>query len=251
MPLPRQQFLALNYPNPLPDITPGGISPHPPHPFSFPLEIYPLLAAILFWYTFSVPRHTKLVSLIIAMLFAPIESVFYMVTSEDPVSGAVEVDWASLGRGKLARSPHTTWEQFFANLVFSGFLFVGYYRLFEGMRRGKNAVRGQSKGKKDSPKQGGKQATSRAAGAFIQISSPATWDAWQWLRVLMFPLLVWGLEVVEGFVLIGMYGWNPAWIYSGDNAYLLGTIHLGHGKFWLLLGGLMEAGLWSVIERDF
>ncbi|TPX77697.1 hypothetical protein CcCBS67573_g01041 [Chytriomyces confervae] len=246
MPLPRQQFLALNYPNPLPDIAPGGISPHPARPFSFPLEIYPFLVAILCWYTFSLPRHTKLVSLIIAILFAPIESIFYMVTSEDPVSGAVEVDWASLGQGKLARPPHTTLEQFFANLVFSGFLFVGYYRLFEGMRRGKKAVRGSAK---QSGKQAKRGAAAAAADGIFHVSMPATWDAWQWLRVLMFPLLVWGLEVVEGFVLIGMYGWNPAWIYSGDNAYLLGTIHLGHGKFWLLLGGLMEAGLWSVIER--
>ncbi|KAI8837963.1 hypothetical protein BJ741DRAFT_683179 [Chytriomyces cf. hyalinus JEL632] len=245
MPLPRQQFLALNYPNPLPDIVPGGISPHPPHPFSFPLEIYPFLAAILCWYTFSLPRHTKLVSLIIALLFAPIESIFYMVTSEDPVSGAVEVDWASLMQGKLARPPHTTLEQFFANLVFSGFLFVGYYRLFERMRGGKCAARGGNKGPS---KHGGKQAAA-AADAIFQVSMPATWDGWQWLRVLMFPLLVWGLEVVEGFVLIGMYGWNPAWIYSGDNAYLLGTIHMGHGKFWLLLGVLMEVGLWRVIER--
>ncbi|KAI8607755.1 hypothetical protein BC830DRAFT_1175012 [Chytriomyces sp. MP71] len=104
MPAPQQKYLDLDYPNPLPEIPPGGISPRPAKPFEFPNEVIPILIAIGSWWFFSVPAPTKRVSLIIAILFSIVESCFYMTTSEDPVTGAIDPDWTSLLQGMLCCS---------------------------------------------------------------------------------------------------------------------------------------------------
>ena len=43
------------------------------------------------------------------------------------------------------------------------------------------------------------------------------------LRVALFPLNVWLLEVVEGYALMFLFdGRNPAWTYTTDDAYFHG-----------------------------
>eukprot|EP00759_Apiculatamorpha_spiralis_P025597 PhF_6_TR29041/c0_g1_i1/m.42281 len=63
-----------------------------------------------------------------------------------------------------------------------------------------------------------------------------------WLRVALSPFNLWLLEIVEGTILMALYGgYNPAWDYSDrPDGYVKGMIKLGHWKFWVVLGFLME-----------
>jgi hypothetical protein len=36
-----------------------------------------------------------------------------------------------------------------------------------------------------------------------------------WVRVVLFPLNIWALELLEGFSLRCIFGFNPAWEYHG------------------------------------
>ncbi|ORY42191.1 hypothetical protein BCR33DRAFT_305547 [Rhizoclosmatium globosum] len=137
MPIPHQQYLPLTYPNPLPDIPPGGISPHPPNPLSFPPEILILLTLLHTFYITHIPLRTKLLSALLALAFSVIEPTFYMVTREDPVTGAVDIAWDAILEGRMGRDAHTTWEQGWANLVFSGPFFLVYFWGFEGLGGGR------------------------------------------------------------------------------------------------------------------
>ncbi|KAI9353861.1 hypothetical protein BDR26DRAFT_849366 [Obelidium mucronatum] len=236
--IPNQKFLPFEYPNPLPDIPPGGISPHPPRPLQFPLPVSIFLTALLILYL-SVPSQTKLLSLVVAICFSGIEPVFYMMTKEDPITGAIDIAWESLLRGEWGREPHTTYEQFLANLIFAGPIFLIYFNTFERWRQEQpkpSKVKASFKPVKHVSQNG------------IHIASPHTWDGIQWLRVLLTPILIWSLEVMEGFTLIAAYGWNPAWIYSGTDAWFLGTIKLGYWKYWILLGAVLEIVGWSVLK---
>ncbi|RKP25927.1 hypothetical protein SYNPS1DRAFT_28358 [Syncephalis pseudoplumigaleata] len=60
------------------------------------------------------------------------------------------------------------------------------------------------------------------------------------LRVLLFPLNIWLLELVQGYVLIYLHGYNPAWTYYGKDAYFHGNIKLSYWPFWIALGGAVE-----------
>lgn len=60
------------------------------------------------------------------------------------------------------------------------------------------------------------------------------------LRVGLFPLNVWMLEIVEGYMLMFLYGFNPAWTYTSPDAYFHGNICLSHASVWWLLGVLVE-----------
>jgi hypothetical protein len=61
------------------------------------------------------------------------------------------------------------------------------------------------------------------------------------LRVILSPFNIWTLEIVEGVLLMMMYGYNPAWDYSDrPDGYLNGLIKKGHWSLWVLLGILME-----------
>ncbi|KAJ3076619.1 hypothetical protein HDU98_001628 [Podochytrium sp. JEL0797] len=222
---PQQQFLNLQYPNPLPDIPPGGNSPHPPFPLQFPPEITVFLTLLLILYI-ALPARTKLLSVVLAICFSGIEPTFYMLTKEDPITGAVDIAWEELMQGRLGRHPHTTYEQFAVNLLFSGPLFLLYHSAFERFRN-----------------------TPKPTQASIHLRSPFKWGYIEWARCLATPFLIWGLEIVEGFVLIAAYGWNPAWIYSGDDAWFLGTINLGYWKYWIPLGVLLEVVMWQVVRK--
>ncbi|RKP05086.1 hypothetical protein THASP1DRAFT_33086 [Thamnocephalis sphaerospora] len=64
-------------------------------------------------------------------------------------------------------------------------------------------------------------------------------DYWL-LRVLLFPINIWLLEVVEGYVLTFLYGYNPAWVYYGHDVFFSNNIKLSYWPYWLMLGGVLE-----------
>jgi len=70
--------------------------------------------------------------------------------------------------------------------------------------------------------------------------------------VLGWPLFTWGLEILEGYFLLALYGYNPAWEYFGSDALCHGTIKLSYVIYWWIMGavlvysGVLRAGLnWS------
>ncbi|KAG0005782.1 hypothetical protein BGZ79_001901 [Entomortierella chlamydospora] len=36
-----------------------------------------------------------------------------------------------------------------------------------------------------------------------------------WLRILLFPINIWILEIIQGYTLIYLIGYNAAWTYKG------------------------------------
>lgn len=222
---PQQKFLNLDYPNEIPYIPPGGNSPHPQLPFSFPNEIKVLLVVIFLMYIF-IPTRTKILSVLLAFCFSCIEPIFYILTKEDPITGSISIAWNELCQGSVGRIPHTTFEQFIVNLIFSGPFFLIYYAIFNENENDNN--------NENNP---------------LQFILPHKWGHIELLRCILIPMLIWGLEIVEGFLLIAMYGWNPAWIYRGRDALFLGTICLEHAKYWIGLGFIMEIIGWQIVKK--
>ncbi|GMH62844.1 hypothetical protein TrRE_jg11155 [Triparma retinervis] len=69
------------------------------------------------------------------------------------------------------------------------------------------------------------------------------------LFVFMFPFSVWWLEIVEGYILIFLFGKNVAWEYKGKAAYFHGTITIEYFVPWLGLGAAIEL-LWDSLILD-
>lgn len=55
-------------------------------------------------------------------------------------------------------------------------------------------------------------------------------------QAILWPVFIWVLEVVEGYFLMLLYGYNPAWQYRGRDAFCHGNIKLGYWKFWVPMG---------------
>lgn len=57
--------------------------------------------------------------------------------------------------------------------------------------------------------------------------------------ILLFPVNIWVLEVIVGYLIIFLWGYNVAWEYSDySDSYISGCIRIGHGVWWLGLGGI-------------
>ena len=41
---------------------------------------------------------------------------------------------------------------------------------------------------------------------------------------MCFPIFVWVLEIIEGYYMIFLYGYNPAWHYHGNDAFFHGML---------------------------
>eukprot|EP00971_Amphidinium_carterae_P056221 1109428-Amphidinium_carterae.1 len=67
-----------------------------------------------------------------------------------------------------------------------------------------------------------------------------------WLRVALFPLNVWLLEIVQGYALIALVGRNIAWSYHGWDSYCHGNIKLLYVFPWLGLGAVVEMS-WDLL----
>ncbi|KAI8816957.1 uncharacterized protein EV422DRAFT_571262 [Fimicolochytrium jonesii] len=156
---------------------------------SWPVLGYPLVIALVYaWYNY-LTLDAKLRTIVAAVAFAGIEYNFYSTTIE-----TVDGDILLRPFDPRCRKGHTTWHQFFANIIFTPLLLDIYFAVVP------------------------------------------TWP----LRVLLFPFNVWLLEIVEGYVLMYLYGYNPAWTYRGTDAYFHNNIKLGYWYFWLGLGAAVE-----------
>jgi hypothetical protein len=70
-----------------------------------------------------------------------------------------------------------------------------------------------------------------------------------WMRALLWPINIWMLEIIEGYVLIFLYGFNPAWTYRGSDAFFHGNIKLGYWQFWLPMGAFMAWYGWESVLK--
>jgi hypothetical protein len=61
-----------------------------------------------------------------------------------------------------------------------------------------------------------------------------------YLRVALFPFNVWCLEIVEGYLIMFIFGRNVAWEYKGADAFFHGNIKAQYVFPWLGLGLLVE-----------
>ncbi|KAF9438910.1 hypothetical protein BGZ76_003270 [Entomortierella beljakovae] len=61
-----------------------------------------------------------------------------------------------------------------------------------------------------------------------------------WLRVLLFPINIWVLEIIQGYTLIYLIGYNAAWSYRGYDAFFHGNIKLAYVHYWLMMGAGLE-----------
>ena len=64
--------------------------------------------------------------------------------------------------------------------------------------------------------------------------------------IIVFPVFVWIIEIIEGYILIFMYGKNMAWNYYGNDVYFSGTIKLGFWKYWFMGGLIYAPGLYLI-----
>ncbi|KAG0275428.1 hypothetical protein BGZ95_008808 [Linnemannia exigua] len=60
------------------------------------------------------------------------------------------------------------------------------------------------------------------------------------LRILLFPINIWLLEMIQGYTLIYLIGYNAAWTYRGYDAFFHGTIKLWYVHHWLMMGAVLE-----------
>ncbi|KAJ3112579.1 hypothetical protein HDU96_004394 [Phlyctochytrium bullatum] len=206
------QLVTLKYPYPPPDHVRGKPPPPPQDPFALPLQAYVLLYAYVLLFVTRLPAKLRATGLLVACFFAPIEYLFYMATTEDPNTGAIEPNWDLLSGKGTPREGHTTVYQFAANVFLGGPLFYFY---LEGFKR----------------------------------LSALPWVVVALLRALTVPLLIWTLEIVEGYILIFLYGYNPAWHYYGDDALFHGNVKLSYWKYWLPLGVVAEFWGWYLLAQ--
>ncbi|KAF9215285.1 hypothetical protein BGZ59_001818 [Podila verticillata] len=60
------------------------------------------------------------------------------------------------------------------------------------------------------------------------------------LRILFFPLNIWLLEIIQGYTLIYLIGYNAAWSYKGYDSFFHGNIKLWYIHHWLMMGAVIE-----------
>ena len=128
---------------------------------------------------------------------------FAVVAHEDPKTGSVSV------KGWQGKFGHTSFAQFWSNVVWGSMLLFRYRDVVEGI--------------------GLEEGWARSA-----------------LFVFMFPFNVWWLEIVEGYILMFLFGRNVAWVYRGKSAYFHGTITTEYYVPWLGLGAVLEL-LWDSV----
>eukprot|EP01118_Nematostelium_gracile_P004256 TRINITY_DN14992_c0_g1_i1.p1 TRINITY_DN14992_c0_g1~~TRINITY_DN14992_c0_g1_i1.p1 ORF type:complete len:172 (-),score=28.79 TRINITY_DN14992_c0_g1_i1:55-570(-) len=65
--------------------------------------------------------------------------------------------------------------------------------------------------------------------------------AFDWvIRIVFSPLMVWVLEICEGYLLHLIMGANTAWHYTGEDAFFHGNIKIGMYSSWWGLGIITE-----------
>ena len=59
-------------------------------------------------------------------------------------------------------------------------------------------------------------------------------------RILLFPLNIWMLEIIEGYIIMFIFGKNIAWEYRGSDAFCHGNIKIHYAAPWIALGIVVE-----------
>ncbi|KAL1918312.1 uncharacterized protein VTP21DRAFT_2972 [Calcarisporiella thermophila] len=173
-------------------------APTPPktkaHPW--PIGGYVLMAFIVYLWFSMTTTEAKVRGLIGGLVFSVTEYVFHMVTIE-------KADGSILVRpfDRRCRKGHTTFEQFFMNVLTLPF--------------------------------------------FIETYQALVW--FKVVRAVAFPLLIWAIEIFQGYVLIYLYGYNKAWTYKGSDAFFHGSIKLSFGPYWVLMGFVVQYLLFPLL----
>jgi hypothetical protein len=70
-------------------------------------------------------------------------------------------------------------------------------------------------------------------------------------RLFLFPFLTWTIEIIEGYTLICACGFNPAWKYTGSDAYFHGNIQLSYFGSWFITGIMAEGLLHEILLKHY
>lgn len=68
------------------------------------------------------------------------------------------------------------------------------------------------------------------------------------IRVLLFPVNIWLLEICEGYIIMFIFGRNVAWEYRGPDSFCHGNIKMQYFLPWLGLGLFVEVTWDSIFE---
>jgi len=162
-----------------------------------------LLGLIWLHVELTTPTH-RAAACLTALAFVGIETTWTTISSEDS-SGAVSIQHPAKW---LSNIGHSSFAQFWSNVVFAPLIMHGYRSLLAG-----------------------------------------TTLPFRLARVALFPFNIWGLEIVEGYVIMMVFGRNVAWEYTGRDAWFHGNVKGDYWLPWLGLGAVVEL-LWEpVIER--
>ena len=66
---------------------------------------------------------------------------------------------------------------------------------------------------------------------------------------MCFPLIIWLIEIVEGYLLLFLYGENIAWFYTGSYVYLHQNIKLNYGFLWMGAGLILDPFYFQILEK--
>jgi len=141
-----------------------------------------------FLWLYFVDSRTKILTIVASLCYSFQEYSWVGTTIESPNGEVVFRPF-----DKNCRKPHTTFEQFYANIFLLPFIIPIYLNFL-----------------------------SKAA------------------RLILFPLMIWSIEITQGYFLMLLYGYNPAWHYKGTDARFHGNIKLGYGKSWFVMGLVWE-----------
>lgn len=152
------------------------------------------------WLLFT-ELQTKIDVILMSLTYSFIEFSWYTFTFET-MDRVVRI--APLG--EKGRKGFTTIEQLIGNILYLPISMRGYALLF-------NLI-----------------------GSFVPLSY---FDFLIVFRILLFPFNIWLLEIVQHEVFTFLFGFNPAWDYTGaPGSRCDGAINLAHCKLWVFLGVL-------------
>ncbi|KDO20181.1 hypothetical protein SPRG_14529 [Saprolegnia parasitica CBS 223.65] len=157
----------------------------------------PLVAAVAGAWYWAHPPSVQWAAFFAAAGFSCIEFSWYATTTE-----AANGDLAFTPFAATCRPGHTTWAQFWANVLYTPLLLFTY----------------------------------------------RAWLPSAFLRVVLFPLNIWLLEIVEGYGLMLVFGRNIAWTYNTPDAYFHNNIRTGFAGLWLLLGLALEVVGYTLVD---
>ena len=196
----------------------GGLSPSPFFQPSNPLQrafavVYKYLAllCIVFFYYNNTTSTTRALGLVAACGFVAIETFWTTITVEDSATGLVSItSLSSLLTLQPGTIGHSSFAQFWVNVIFTPFLLNGYREFFDWF-----------------------------IGSYGIMLGPIPLVSV--VRIIMFCCNVWLLEIVEGYLIMFLCGRNIAWEYRGADAWFHGNIKLQYAMPWMVLGFLVES----------